>query len=642
VYVGDAAHAWRSTSIENVNRVLGRIGVVKHIAPAVHSDSGVLCFVAIAGCKVRGGVDGEWMDVSRRAFLCGGVLMAAEGAFGQGVVSHIGAAQPRGKRSGLPYNASFVEVAGAAGLNHATLYGSPLRKAYILESVGCGCAFLDYDNDGWIDVLVLGGNDLAQPVSTVTNRLYHNNRDGTFRDVTAEAGLSRTGWACGVCVGDYDNDGFDDIFLTYWGQNVLYKNNGNGTFTDVTRQAGLLGSTTRWGTGCTFLDYNRDGHLDLFVSNYVDFDYGKVPRPGEKPFCYFQSVPVNCGPRGLPFARHSLYRNNGDGTFTDVSQAAGIANARSNYGLTAVAADFDEDGWPDIYVACDSSPSLLFLNNRDGTFREEGAIRGVAYSEDGQEQAGMGLAVADYDASGHLSILKTNFAGDLPVLYRNQGKGIFEDVTRESGLGVDNRFVCWGTGFEDFDNDGWPDVAVATGHVYPEFERRFPDSPYKSPLLLYRNLGRGHFEELREEAGKAIQAPRASRGLAFGDFDNDGDVDMLVVNLGEPPSLFRNDVRGDNHWIKIRAEGTKSNRSAIGVRVEVTAGGITQRKELQSQSSFLSCNDFRLHFGLGGAPAADVQLRWPSGQQQSIRGLAANHLYTIREGTGVVANRGWK
>ena len=582
------------------------------------------------------------MRQSRRTFLFSILDTAAAAAFGQGVVPHNSAVLPRGKRSGLPYNAHFVEVAQRAGLHHSVLYGSPSPKNYILESIGCGCAFLDYDNDGWIDLLVLGGNNLAGPDAGVTNRLYHNNRDGTFRDVTVEAGLTKTGWACGVCVGDYNNDGFDDLFLTYWGQNVLYRNNGNGTFTDVTREAGLLDSTSRYGTGCTFVDYNRDGHLDLFVSNYVGFDYSKTPRPGEKSYCYFLNMPVNCGPRGLPYGRHSLYRNNGNGTFTDVSESAGISAARSNYGLTVSAADLDDDGWPDIYVACDSSPSLLFMNNHDGTFREEGGVRGVAYSEDGQEQAGMGVAVSDYDSDGHLDILKTNFAGDLPVLYRNLGKALFEDATRASGLAVDNRFVCWGTGFEDFDNDGWQDISVATGHIYPELESRFPNSPYKSPLLLYRNLGHGHFEELFDEAGTAILEPHSSRGLAFGDFDNDGDIDMLVVNLGEPPSLFRNDVSAKNHWIKIRAEGTVSNRSAIGTRIEVAANGMKQTKELQSQSSFLSCNDFRLHFGLGSAAVADVSLRWPGGQRQSLKGLKADQLYTIKEGAGIVPNRGWK
>jgi hypothetical protein len=582
------------------------------------------------------------MKLSRRAFLSSTLNAAAAAALGQGVVPHKITALPRGKRSGLPYDARFVQVARKAGIDHTVLYGSPNPKDFILESIGCGCAFLDYDNDGWIDILVLGGSSFAGPEPGVTNRLYNNNRDGTFRDVTMEAGLTKTGWACGVCVGDYNNDGFDDVFLTYWGQNVLYRNNGNGTFTDVTREAGLLGPTTRYGTGCTFLDYNRNGHLDLFVSNYVTFDYSKTPRPGEKSYCFFQGMPVNCGPRGLPFGGHTLYRNNGDGTFSDVSEAAGIAKAKSNYGLTVIAADFDDDGWPDIYVACDSSPSLLFMNNHDGTFSEEGGVRGVAYSEDGQEQAGMGVAVGDYDGNGHLDIFKTNFAGDLPVLDRNLGKGVFEDVTRASGLAVDNRFVCWGAGLEDFDNDGWPDISVATGHIYPELERRFPDSPYKSPLLLYRNLGFGHFEELFDEAGTAILEPHSSRGIAFGDFDNDGDIDMLVVNLGEPPSLFRNDVSGKSHWIKFRLEGTISNRTAIGARVEVVASGKKQMKELQSQSSFLSCNDFRLHFGMGSALVADVNVRWPGGQRQSLTGLKVDQLYTIKEGIGFVPNRGWK
>lgn len=582
------------------------------------------------------------MQQSRRSFLSATLSATAAAALGQGITPHRSATLPRGKRSGLPYDAKFVEIARGAGIVHPVLYGDPDSKKYVVESVGCGCAFFDYDNDGWVDILVLGGSRFSAPDPSVTNRLYRNNRDGTFRDVTVEAGLVKKGWACGVCVGDYNNDGFDDLFLTYWGQNVLYRNNGNGTFTDVTREAGLLSAANRYGAGCTFLDYNRDGHLDLFVSNYATVEYGKTPLPGDRPYCFFMNMPVNCGPRGLPFGKHSLYRNNGNETFTDVSDASGISKARNNYGLTAVAADFDDDGWPDIYVACDSSPALLFMNQHDGTFSEEGAIRGVAYSNDGQEQAGMGIAIGDYDGDGRLDIFKTNFAEDLPVLYRNLGSASFEDSTRASGLAVDNRFVCWGTGLEDFDNDGWADIAVATGHVYPELERRYPDAPYKSPLLLYRNLGRGRFEELFDEAGSAILQPHSSRGVAFGDFDNDGDIDMLIVNLGEPPSLFRNDVSGKNHWIKIRAEGTVSNRSAIGARVEVTSGARKQVKEVLSQSSFVSCNDFRLHFGLGNSGMADVTIRWPDGKRQTFAGLKADQLYTVKEGVGITANRGWK
>jgi len=582
------------------------------------------------------------MTQSRRAFVLSALNAAAAAALGQGVVQHKGAVMPRGKRSGLPYDAHFVEVARKAGIDHPIVYGSPNPKDYIIESIGCGCAFFDYDNDGWMDLLVLGGSTLSGSDPGITNRLFHNNRDGTFRDVTLQAGLTKKGWACGVCIGDYNNDGWDDLFLTYWGQNVLYRNNGNGTFTDVTREAGLLSPTVRWGTGCAFLDYNRDGYLDLFVSNYVAFEYAKTPHPGEKSYCFYQNMAVNCGPRGLPFGVHSLYRNNGNGTFTDVSESAGISGARSNYGLTVVAADLDDDGWPDIYVACDSSPSLLFMNNHNGTFREEGGVRGVAYSDDGKEQAGMGVAIGDYDEDGHLDIFKTNFAGDLPVLYRNLGKAIFEDATRESGLAVDNRFVSWGTGLEDFNNNGLLDISIATGHIYPELERRYPESPYKSPLLLFRNLGRGRYEELFDEAGTAIREPHSSRGIAYGDFDNDGDVDMLVVNLGEPASLFRNDVSGKHHWIKVRLEGTISNRTAIGARVEVNTPGKKQMKELQSQSSFLSCNDFRLHFGLAEELVADVNIRWPNGQHEVLSGLKADALYTIKEGKGIIPNRGWK
>ena len=581
------------------------------------------------------------MPTSRRLFLGGLFGATATACLGQGMATRKVVVPPRGKPSGLPFNAHFTDIAAIAGLRSPTIFGPADHKDYIIETVGCGCAFFDYDNDGWLDVFLLSGTRFANAPAGTSNRLFKNNRDGTFTDVTEYAGLLKSGWAFGLCVGDYNNDGFEDLFVTYWGQNILYRNNGNGTFTDVTHEAGLSDAANRWGSGCTFLDYNRDGHLDLFVSNYLQFDLKTAPKPGEKSNCSFNGTPVHCGPNGFPFGRHSLYRNNGDGTFTDVSVSSGIAGARGSYGLTAIAGDFDNDGWPDLYVACDSTASLLFLNNRDGTFREEGAIRGVAFSDDGQEQAGMGIAVGDYDLDGNLDILKTNFASDTADLYRNLGKANFEEVSRRSGLGVENRFVGWGAGMADLDNNGLPDIFMVTGHVFPEIEKPLPDYPLKTPRLVFRNLGNGKFEELLGEAGPAIAEPQVSRGCAFGDFDNDGDVDILIINLNEPPSLLRNDVAPGNHWIKVKLVGVTSNRSAIGARVLVKTGDVTQTQEVQSQSSFLSSNDPRLHFGLGQAAKADVRIRWPNGVWQALTEVKADQLVTVKEGVGVVANAGW-
>jgi len=581
------------------------------------------------------------MATSRRVFLAGMLGATATTCFGQGVTAHKAAAQPRSKPSGLPFNVRFSDVASQAGLRAITVYGESDRKQYIVETLGCGCAFLDFDNDGWLDIFLLSGTRLSAPPSGASNRLFKNNRDGTFTDVTERAGLLKTGWACGVCVGDYNNDGFDDLFVTYWGQNVLYRNNGDGTFTDVTEAAGLVHPGKRWGTGCTFLDYDRDGNLDLFVANYLDFDLQSSPQPGQTANCRWMGVPVTCGPRGFPHGQHSLFRNKGDGTFVDVSFPSGIAAAKNSYGLTACAADFDDDGWPDIYVACDSTPSLLFMNNHDGTFREEGAIRGVAYGEDGQEQAGMGVAVGDYDGDGRLDIFKTNFEGDTPDLYRNTGKANFEEVSERAGLAVENRFVCWGAGMADFDNKGFPDLLVVAGHTFPEVEKRHSEFPAKDPRMLFRNLGHGQFEELADQAGGALLESHNSRGCAFGDFDNDGDLDVLIVNLNEPPSLLKNDVTGGNSWLKVKLVGTKSNRSAIGARVMVKAEGSAQTQEVQSQSSFLSCNDFRLHFGLGQAKSAEVKIRWPNGDWQTLADVGVNRLVTVKEGIGIVPSVGW-
>jgi len=582
---------------------------------------------------------------SRRTFvrlaLGSAASMAAPRLLAQGVSSHAAKPLPRLPPSGLPFDAHFVDVASAAGLHAPTIYGGVDSKKYILESTGCGCAFIDYDNDGWMDLFLLSGTRLEGAPAGATNRLYKNNRDGTFTDVTEKAGLGDVGWASAVCVGDYNNDGFEDLFCTSFGQNVLYRNNGDGTFTDVTKAAGLLSAQPRWGAGCSFLDYDRDGHLDLFVSNYVRFSFEHAPVPGENSNCHWKGIPVECGPRGMPTGRHSLYRNNGDGTFTDVSEPAGIAKATQGYGMTVVAADLDEDGWPDIYVACDSTPSLLFMNNHDGTFREEGVLRGVALSEDGTEQAGMGVGIGDYDLDGHLDLFKTHFADDANGLYRNDGKGNFDDVTRTSRLGVETRYVCWGAGIVDLDNDGHPDLFMVTGNVYPEVERKLPQYANKTPRAVFRNLGNGTFEELMETAGPAIAEAHCSRGCAFGDFDNDGDVDVLIVNLNEPPSLLRNDLRGKQNWIKVKLDGVKSNRSAIGARVLARYGGKTQAQSVLSQSSFYSCNDPRLHFGLGNATSVDLDVYWPNGLHESFKQIAANQLLTLREGVGAVPNRGW-
>jgi enediyne biosynthesis protein E4 len=547
---------------------------------------------------------------------------------------------PRGKPSGLPFDAKFVNVAAQAGLLEPIIFGDEGRADYILESIGCGVAFLDYDNDGWLDILMLTGRRRTGPTpSSATIRLYKNKRDGTFTDVTEHSGLGRSVWAFGVTVGDYDNDGFDDLFITCWGQNILFHNNGDGTFSDVTAKAGLLRPGVHFGTGCTWIDYDRDGKLDLFVGHYVVFDTEKIQPRGKNPACNWRGAPVYCGPMGLPHEPCRLYRNNGDGTFTDVSEKAGILAASAGYALTAVAADFDGDGWPDIYVACDSSPSLLFRNNRDGTFTERGLESGVAINEDGKEQAGMGLGIGDFDTDGHLDIFKTHFSADTNILYRNNGKGTFRDVTTVSGLAVETRFVGWGAAIQDFDNDGLPDLFYTTGMVSPELQRDLPDSPYKTPSVLFRNLGRGRFEELFDLAGPAMKELHSSRGAAFGDFDNDGDVDIVVMNMNQPPSLLRNDVSAGHHWLKVLLTGVESNRSAIGAQVVAVYGGYRQAQAVLAQSSYLSANDRRLHFGLGSEHSADLEIRWPSGKEERIERVEANQLVTVREGSGIVARQ---
>ena len=559
---------------------------------------------------------------------------------------HLGAAGLCGLRgaapdqaAGKPYGVRFEDVARQAGLTDTVYYGSSEQVQYIVEANGCGVAFYDYDNDGWLDVFLLNGTRLGglPPGATATNRLYRNNRDGTFTDVTRDAGLVRSGWANSVCIGDFDNDGNDDLFVTYWGQNVLYRNNGDGTFTDVTQDAGLAGFPDRWNAGATFIDYDRDGHLDLFVSNYVEVDLARLPLPGQGNNCEWKGVPVFCGPRGMEGTKNYLYRNNGDGTFTDVSEEAGIHRPHGYYGMTALVTDVDEDGWPDIYVACDSTPSILYRNNGDGTFTDIAVESGVAYSENGREQAGMGLATGDYNGDGRLDIVKTLFADEMPALYKNLGNATFADMSVAAGLHEVTQHIQWGAGLVDFDNDSWPDLFYAVGNLFPRVELFNPRYPYRGPRFLFRNLRDGSFANVTAECGPGLTTPHSSRGCAFGDFDNDGDMDVLVMNMNEPPSLIRADISTANHWLKVKLTGVDSNRTAIGARVDVRSGDRTQSQEVQSQTSYYSVNDFRLHFGLGAALEADrLTVRWPSGKRETLRSVPADRVVYIEEGRGIV------
>lgn len=530
------------------------------------------------------------------------------------------------------FKADFHDLAKLSGLTNPNVYGGLNRKDYILETTGNGVAIFDYDGDGRNDVFIANGTRLNSSTGqgATLPQLYHNEGNGRFKNVAAQAGFSRNGWAQGVCVGDYDNDGHPDLLVTYYGHNVLYRNRGDGTFEDATEKAKLPVTGIRYGSGCSFFDYDRDGYLDLFIANYVDLDLTKTPRPGQGNYCEWKGIAVMCGPRGLPLGHNVLYHNNRDGTFTDVSESSGILKPGGRYGLGVVAADFDNDGWPDIYVACDMTPSLLFHNLHNGTFEERGAEAGVAYNFDGSLQAGMGIAVADYDGDGLLDIAKTNFSGDLTSLYHNDDGQFFTDVSRESGLGR-RQLLGWGIAFADIDDDGWRDLVIANGHVYPEVEGKQLGDTYLQPTVLYHNAGNGKFEDVTDAAGPAFQICRPARGLAVGDLDGDGRPEIVIVNMNSVPSLLKNSGP-HGHYINVLLKGVKSNRSAIGTRVIARVGGRKMIDEVMSGGSYYSQNSFTLHFGLGQATDVDgLEIRWPSGITQTLGRVRADQTLVITE-----------
>jgi len=568
---------------------------------------------------------------------------------------------PKGAASpvtGTPLGVQFVDVAKEAGLNVETIFGGEHRNKYLLETTGCGAAFFDYDQDDWVDIFLVNGWRLEgfpkgkEPVC----HLFKNNRDGTFTDVTLKAGLARSGWGQACCVGDYNNDGWNDLFVSYYGQNALFRNNGNGTFTDVTKEAGLMQDRLRWNSGCSFLDYDKDGRLDLFVGNYIDLDLKTTPLP-EDANCTYKGIVVACGPPGLEGGKNILYHNKGDGTFEDVSEKAGMWGTLGTYALSCGVADLDNTGWPNIYVANDSTSATYYVNQKDGTFKDEAIEAGVAYSPDGKPQAGMGVSIGDYNRDGLLDIVKTNFAGDTDSLFMNIGDGSFDDRTYQAGLGINTRLLGWGVSFIDIDNDGWLDILVANGHVYPEVDGTQVDASYAERKYLYRNLRQGQFEDVSMIGGTGITRDAKARGFAVGDYDNDGDLDVVVNCVNAVPQLLRCDAAPaqastlKRSWVKIRLVGTKSNRTGIGARIKVVAqagtgfsGGksvpvLSQIEDVRSCNGYYSASDLRIHFGLGEAKKIDlVQINWPSGAVDVLKDLDVNRLYVVEEGGKILKN----
>jgi hypothetical protein len=548
------------------------------------------------------------------------------------VVAVSAAAPPDG-----PPGFSFTNIAREAGLDAKIVFGGATANKYLIETTGTGVAMIDYDGDGRLDLFFVNGSTLEgfPAGGAPTNHLYRNAGGGRFEDVTERAGLTASGWGQGACVGDYDNDGKDDLLVSYWGQNHLYHNTG-GRFEDVTGAAGLSESRVRWNTGCAFFDYDRDGRLDLIVANYIDLDLKTAPTP-DSGLCRYKGLEVACGPPGLTGGRNLLYHNRGDGTFEDVSEKSGITRASGTYGLGVSTLDFDNDGWTDVYVANDSNPSALYRNNHDGTFTDIGIKAGCAYSQDGKPQAGMGIAIGDYDHNGTMDIFKTNFAGDTSTLYANTGNGLCEDRTFAGGIGLNTRWLGWGTSFVDFDNDGWLDLFLTNGHVYPEVRQLKTEAGYEQRKVVYRNLGNGRFADITEQLGPPVTDPKAGRGAAFGDLDNDGQIDVAIANVNDLPDLYRLNGNKANHWVTLKLVGTSSNRNAIGARVHCVSGGVEQWQEVRGGGSYLSQNDFRVHFGLGAATSVDrLEVRWPNGNEQTWQNLDVDRFHTLTEERGRV------
>ncbi len=564
---------------------------------------------------------------------CGNTLGFSQG---MGAIHHVTPLKRPGNTPVVHTDISLDDIAVEAGLKFKHESGDPINKKFLLESIGSGVAIFDYDGDGLQDIFLVNATiwTAFATKSAPTSRLYKNLGNLKFEDVTEKAGLMHTGWGQGVCVGDYDNDGHEDLFVTYYGHNVLYRNEGNGRFADVTARSGLPTQGTRWGTGCSFFDYDRDGKLDIAVANYVDFDPKTAPLPGSNLICQFKGLPVICGPRGLAGSKNVLYHNMGDGTFKDVSKASHFDQPSGQYSFSVITGDFDGDGWPDVFISCDSTPNILLHNNRDGTFTDVGIPSGTAFSDDGEEQSNMGSDAGDYNHTGRLDLVTTTFDDDVPGLFFNEGKDEFSDVYLQAGLGFRTHQVSWGVAFLDLDNRGWLDIFIANGHIYPNVDALHRESHFREERTLYYNLGNGTFADITEQSGPGTREKTVGRGIAYGDLLNDGSLEIVINNLNSTPNLLVNRGKKGN-WITVKLMGTISNRDAIGARVEVKAGTLDQMAEVRSGCCYLSQSDMRLHFGLGTIQKVDaVNVRWPSGKEETFTVDGVNKVIELHEGTG--------